>query len=392
MIFSNKHIDYSLKTKTELYQTLILFSILSNNTIVFFGKILLVISLKLKLPILGVIKNTIFKHFCGGENIEESQSTISDLGKNNIKTILDYSVEGKNDEMSFQRTHAEINKVLKECETNPLMPFCVFKITGLARFDLLKKLNQKEILSIEEKKEFLIVKQRLHQICKKAEESQTPVLIDAEESWIQDVIDELVEEMMSVYNRKTVIVYNTIQLYRWDKLKHIKHIHKIAQRKNYKLGLKLVRGAYMEKERLRAKRKTYKSPIHIHKQQCDYDYNEASKYCLDQLNDMAICFGTHNEESTKIVIDLMKNKNIHNNDTRIYFSQLLGMSDNISFYLSHFKYNIAKYVPYGPVKEVLPYLLRRAEENSAISGQTNREIFRIKEAIKNLKNNVHNAV
>ena len=390
MIFSNKYIDYSKKTKIELYQTLILFLILSNRVIVFFGKILLTIALKLKLPIFGIIKKTIFQHFCGGETIEDARYKIQDLGENNIKTILDYSIEGKNDQYVLQKTYNEINTVLEECSRNVLLPFCVFKMTGIARFDLLKKLNTNEVLSSKEKKEFEIVKKRLHQICAKAKKIQVPILIDAEESWIQDAIDQLVEEMMINYNKDNVIVYNTIQLYRWDKLRYIKKIHQNAQKNKYKLGLKLVRGAYMEKERKRAKLKNYQSPIHINKTKCDKDYNEAVKYCLEHINDIAICFGTHNEESTQIAIHLMQNNNIENDDPRIYFSQLLGMSDNISYYLGYHKYNIAKYVPYGPIKEVLPYLIRRAEENSSISGQTNREIKRIRAAIKNTKNNVSN--
>lgn len=382
MIFNNSYIDYSSKTKIELYQTFILFLILSNKHIVRFGKLLLNISLKLNLPILGLIKNTVFKHFCGGESIKDCQDKIKKLNKNNIKTILDYSIEGQNDEASFKRTYNEIQKVLIECENNPLIPFCVFKATGLTSFRLLQKVNEKEKLSDDEKNDFLKFKQRVNQICKKAKEIGTPVLIDAEESWIQDTIDKLAEEMMKRYNQSQVIVYNTIQLYRKNRLEYIQDIHKIAKSENYKLGLKLVRGAYMEKERLRSKEKLYTSPIHVDKKRCDHDYNTASRYCLDHINDIAICFGTHNEESTKIALDIMKEKRIDNNDPRIYFAQLLGMSDNISYYLGYHKYNTAKYVPYGPVKEVLPYLIRRAEENSSISGQTNREIKRIKDAIK----------
>ena len=374
MIFNNKYIDYSTKTKTELYQTLILFLILSNRLIVFIGKALLIIALKLKLPILGLVKNTVFKHFCGGETIKEAKRKIQDLGQNNIKTILDYSIEGKNDQSILQQTHNEINAVLEECSQNSLLPFCVFKMTGIARFELLKKLNSNEILSNKEQEEFAIVKNRLHQICAKAKKIQVPILIDAEESWIQNAIDQLVEDMMKNYNQDSVIVYNTVQLYRWDKLKYIKELHKKAQKTKYKLGLKLVRGAYMEKERKRAKNKNYKSPIHINKQECDNDYNTALKYCINHINDISICFGTHNEESTKIAIDLMKKKNIANSDPRIYFSQLLGMSDNISFQLGFFKYNVAKYVPYGPIREIIPYLLRRADENTSVAGQTTREL------------------
>ena len=383
MIFSNKYIEYSSKSKTELYSTLILFKILSNKKIVFLGKLLLNFALQIHLPILGLIKQTVFKQFCGGENISESRTKIEELGQYNIQTILDYSIEGKNDESSFQNTYHEILKNLEEGYNNPLIPFCVFKITGIARFDLLEKFSKKEKLSLLEKIEIEAVNMRLHNICKKATQKKTPVLIDAEESWIQHGIDELVENLMKEYNKKEVIVYNTVQLYRSDKLAYIKEQHEKAKVGHFKLGFKLVRGAYMEKERARSKQKKYPCPIHNNKLDCDKDYDHASKYCIDNIIDMGLCFGTHNEKSTQMIIELMKKKGIHNNDTRIYFSQLLGMSDNISFYLGKFKYNVAKYVPYGPVKEVIPYLIRRAEENSSISGQTNREIVRIQELIKN---------
>jgi len=383
MIFSNKYIEYSSKSKVELYKILILFKILSNQKIVFCGKVLLNIALKLHLPILSLIKKTVFQQFCGGENIEESKAKIVELGQYNIQTILDYSIEGKNDENSFNDTYHEIIKTLEEAENNPLIPFCVFKITGFGRIGLLKKVNENTKLSLIEKKEFEVIKMRLQNICRRAQEKKIPILIDAEESWIQNTIDTLAENLMKTYNKSEVIVYNTIQLYRWDKLEYIKKLHGKSKKENYKLGFKLVRGAYMEKERIRAKLKKYICPIHKNKTNCDHDYDEASRYCIDNVQDMALCFGTHNEKSTEMIIKLMKAKSIPHNDKRIYFSQLLGMSDNISFYLGKFKYNVAKYVPYGPVKEVLPYLIRRAEENSAITGQTNREIIRIQELIKN---------
>tara|TARA_B100001250_G_scaffold414239_1_gene451479 strand:- start:4355 stop:5509 length:1155 start_codon:yes stop_codon:yes gene_type:complete len=383
MIFSNKYIEYSSKSKTELYATLILFKILSNKKIVFLGKSILNFALQIHLPILGLIKQTVFKQFCGGENISESRKKIEELGQYNIQTILDYSIEGKNDENSFQNTYHEILKNLEEAYNNPLIPFCVFKITGIARFDLLEKFSTNDKLSLLEKKEIEAVNMRLHNICKKATQKKIPVLIDAEESWIQHGIDELVENLMKEYNKKEVIVYNTIQLYRSDKLAYIKEQHEKAKVGHFKLGFKLVRGAYMEKERVRSEQKKYPCPIHNNKIDSDKDYDHASKYCIDNIIDMGLCFGTHNEKSTQMIIQLMGKKGINNNDTRIYFSQLLGMSDNISFYLGKFKYNVAKYVPYGPVKEVLPYLIRRAEENSSISGQTNREIVRIQELIEN---------
>ena len=381
MIFSDKYIDYSSKTRRELRQALILFSLLSNKFIVTIGNYLLKITLKLHLPVLFIIKKTIFKHFCGGENIFESQERIKELGKHNIQTILDYSVEGKNDLKSLQNTYEEILKNLDEAKGNSLIPFSVFKFTGLVRFDLLKKINQKKRLNKQEQNELNVLKKRLNHICQKAKNIQIPILIDAEESWIQDAIDELTEELMAEYNTSEIIVYNTIQLYRSDKLTYIKSLHNQAKIKKFKLGLKLVRGAYMEKERMRAKRRNQKCLIHAKKENCDRDYNDAAKYCIDNIEDMGLCFGTHNEHSTDLILKLMKQKGIENNDKRIYFSQLLGMSDNISFYLAYFNYNIAKYVPYGPIREVIPYLIRRVEENSAITGQTKSEIKRLKKAL-----------
>jgi len=382
MIFDNKYIDYSAKSKKELYETLILFLLLSNKWIVSIAKYLLNIALLLRIPILGIIKKTIFKHFCGGENIIESQKKIHQLGQYNIKTILDYSIEGKNNTKILEQTFNEIIKNLELARNNDFIPFCVFKITGIVRYDLLKKINTQKKLNSDDSKELIAVKNKLLKICEIAEECNKPILIDAEESWIQNGIDKLVEELMYKFNRKRVLIYNTIQLYRWDRLKYIKDLHLKSKRENFKIGLKLVRGAYMEKERRRASTKKYKSPIHTTKEDCDNDFNKASEYCLNHLENMALCFGTHNEMSTHYIIELMKKKEIKNNDHRIYFSQLLGMSDNISFYLGHFNYNVAKYVPYGPIKQVIPYLIRRAEENSSISGQTNREIIRIRELIK----------
>ena len=381
MIFSDKYIDYSSKTKKELRQALILFSLLSNKIVVKIGNYLLKITLRLHLPVLFIIKKTIFKHFCGGENILDSQAKINELGQHKIETILDYSVEGKNDLKSLKNTYEEILRNLDEANKNSLIPFSVFKFTGLVRFDLLKKINAKEQLNKTEQNELKIFKTRLNHICQKAKNIKIPILIDAEESWIQDAIDELTEELMKKYNKSEIIVFNTIQLYRWDKLKYIKELHNKAKSKKFKLGLKLVRGAYMEKERNWSQRNNKKCVIHKTKKNCDQDYNNAAKYCIDNIQDMGLCFGTHNEDSTDLILQLMKEKGIENNDKRIYFSQLLGMSDNISFYLSYFNYNVAKYVPYGPIREVIPYLIRRVEENSAITGQTKSEIKRLKKAL-----------
>ena len=388
MKFDNKHIDYSYKSRTDLYANLLLFYIISNKHMVFIGKKLLDFALYIKLPISYLIKKTVFKYFCGGETIKESQNIILNLGKNNIKTVLDYSVEGKEDENSFNETYKEILKNIEEAHKNYLIPFSVFKLTGLIRYQLLEKLNDKihfsshsKLLKDKELKEFNKAINRLNIIGKKALELNVPILIDAEESWIQNTIDYLSEDLMSKVNSKQAIVFNTIQLYRKDKLSYLKKIHKQSIKENYRLGVKLVRGAYMEKEYNRAVDYNYISPIHTNKKKCDTDFNEACKYCITHIDNISVFFGTHNELSTAMITIYMKEHNISKNDNRIYFSQLLGMSDNITFSLAKKGYNTAKYVPYGPVSEVMPYLIRRAEENSAISGQTNKEILRIKEAI-----------
>ena len=383
MRFDDKYIDYKSKSKRELYENLILFKLLSKPKLVLIGKYILNICLFLKIPISTIIKNTIFKHFCGGENINESTKVIQNLSKSNIKTILDYSVEGQKSESGIQDVFNEILRNIEISKKSSEIPFCVFKVTGIARFQFLEKLNTELVLSDSELEELENLKSKLNKICTLAEKANTPILIDAEESWIQDAIDGLAEKLMSKFNTNKVIVYNTIQLYRKDKFDYIKKIHFNAKKGNFKLGLKLVRGAYIEKERNRAKQNSYDCPIHKNKDSCDHDFNNATKYCIENINDISICFGTHNIKSTQIAIELMKRNRIKNNDTRIYFSQLLGMCDTISYSLSKFNYNVAKYVPYGPVKSVLPYLIRRAEENSSIGNQTNEEISRLKKAIKN---------
>lgn len=373
--FNNTEIAFSGKTKNDLNRSYWLFKMVSNSTFVNLGKSLTTFAINTHLPIKGMIKATIFKQFCGGETIEECDKTIAELGKFNIGTILDYSVEGKETEKDFDACTTETIATITKAKNSKYIPFCVFKVTGLARFDLLEKVSiNSNTLTPEEQKEYGRVQLRVNTICKAAHDAGIPIFIDAEESWIQPAIDNLANQMMVLYNTERAIVYNTYQLYRKDRLAYLKHTYDLAVEGKYFLGAKLVRGAYMEKERIRAAEKAYPSPIHDTKQNTDVDYDQAVLFSIEHADRIAICAGTHNENSSMKLAELMQQKNINPQHKHIYFSQLLGMSDHISYNLANAGYNVAKYVPYGPVREVLPYLIRRAQENTSVKGQTGREL------------------
>jgi proline dehydrogenase len=372
--FDNTEIAFASKSNADLNRSYMLFTLVSRTSWVKFGRKITNAALGLHLPISGLIKATIFKQFCGGENISDCAKTITALGEYNIGTILDYSVEGKEAEQEFDKTAKETIDTVKRAANDKNIPFCVFKVTGMARFSLLEKVTAATPLSPAEESEWDKVKTRVHTICKHAAEAGVPIFIDAEESWIQGAIDNLANEMMLQFNAKKAIVYNTVQLYRKDRLNFLKISHGLAQQHQYHLGLKLVRGAYMEKERERAALMSYPDPIQNSKEDSDADYNAALDYCVENIKTIAICAGTHNEKSSLHLLQLIEKNNIPANDKRIFFSQLLGMSDHISYNLAQKGYNVAKYVPYGPVRDVLPYLIRRAEENTSVKGQTGREL------------------
>lgn len=372
--FDNTEIAFASKSDADLNRSYLLFTMVSRTSWVKIGKRFTNIAFSLRLPISGLIKATIFKQFCGGENIDDCANAIKALGDYKIGTILDYSVEGKEAEEEFDKTAGETLDTIKRAAGDSNIPFCVFKVTGLARFALLEKVSAQAQLNTQEEKEWQKVKDRVLRICAQAAATGVPIFIDAEESWIQGAIDALADEMMSRFNKQKAIVYNTVQLYRKDRLEFIKKSHSLAQKNTYLLGLKLVRGAYMEKERERATAMNYQNPIQNSKEDSDRDYNAALDYCLVHINEIAICAGTHNEKSSLHLVELMKKFKVPANDNRVYFSQLLGMSDHISYNLAQAGYNVAKYVPYGPVKDVLPYLIRRAEENTSVKGQTGREL------------------
>jgi proline dehydrogenase len=372
--FNNTEIPFASKTNNDLNQSYWLFKIMSNNTVVSIGNQLIYAALKLRLPIKSLIKATVFKQFCGGETIEECDKKIKLLGTANIGTILDYSVEGKNTEADFQVCVNETIKTIYKSKNNKHIPFCVFKVTGLARFELLEKVASDLNLNHYEQKEYERVYNNVNSICEAACEAQVAIFIDAEESWIQHTIDDLANKMMMIYNKQKPIVYNTFQMYRKDRLDNLKNSLAKAEKENYFLGAKLVRGAYMEIERTRAIELNYSSPIHDTKEATDNDYNAALLYCLSNVQKIAFCAATHNENSIIYLTQLIEEKTIQKNNPHIFFAQLLGMSDHISYNLSNLGYNVAKYVPYGPVKEVLPYLIRRAQENTFVKGQTGREL------------------
>lgn len=370
--FDNTEIAFKAKTNSELSKSYWLFKLIGNPLLVKFGA--KVTPLALNIGFKGLIKNTIFKQFVGGEDIYDCERTIQQLGVYNIGTILDYSVEGKESEADFDHCVTETLDTIKKAKNHQYIPFCVFKVTGLARFELLRKVTAKETLNTTEQAEWDRVKQRVNTICKAAAEADQPIFIDAEESWIQVAIDDLANDNMAQFNKTKVIVYNTFQYYRHDRLQYLKDSLAHGKQNGYKVGAKLVRGAYMEKERERAAQMNYPSPIQKDKESSDADYNRALEFCVENIDNMAVCAGTHNEASSLKLVELMAAKKLANDDKRIFFSQLLGMSDHISYNLSQSKYNVAKYVPYGPVKEVLPYLIRRAQENTSVKGQTGREL------------------
>jgi proline dehydrogenase len=373
--FDNTEIAFRGKTSKDLKRAYWLFKMVSSPRTVKFGKWATNFALKTRLPINGIIKKTIFKQFCGGVSIQDSLKASSELAGRNVKTILDYSIEGKTSEEDFDKTVAEIIGTIREAKKNENIPFAVFKVTGICLFDTLEKANESiNNLSADDKIKYDKLVARIDKICNEAFVNDIPLFIDAEESWMQNTIDRIIYDMSIKYNKKKAIVFNTVQLYRHDRLAFYKEEIERARQENWFVGMKLVRGAYMEKERERAEEMGYPSPIQPDKESCDKDFNAALKLSIENIDVLCFCAGTHNEDSSNVLVDLMTEHNIKSTDPRVYFAQLLGMSDHISYNLADHNYMVAKYVPYGPIKEVLPYLIRRAEENTSVAGQTTREL------------------
>jgi proline dehydrogenase len=377
-LFNNTKIAFSLKSDSELERAFFLFKLIQSQPMVKIGTAVTNFALKAHLPVEGLIRSTVFDHFCGGVTEEDCIPNIENMHSNGVYSVLDYSVEGNETEKQFDLVKAKTLKNIEFAKKKDSIPFVVFKPTGVGRFSLYQKITEKKSLSNEEKSEWINVMNRYYEICDKAIKYDVPILIDAEESWIQDAADQLVEVLMEKYNVNKAIVFNTLQMYRHDRMEYLRKLHQKALKGNYHIGLKIVRGAYMEKERERAKENKYPSPICIDKNATDKNFNDAIKFMMEQ-DKMALFAGTHNEDSSYFLLDLVKRYNITPKDNRLWFGQLYGMSDHISFNLAKEGYNTAKYVPFGPVRDVMPYLIRRAEENTSVAGQTNRELNLIKE-------------
>lgn len=373
-IFNNTEIAFSLKSDSQLERAYFLFKMISIEPLVRIGTAATNFALKAHLPIEGLIRSTVFDHFCGGVNEEDCLPVINNMYEKGVCSVLDYSVEGKEAENEFDAAKKITLKIIDFAKALPAMPIAVFKPSGFGRFYLYEKLSNGETLTEKEQEEWNKVVARYDEVCKKAKENNVVLLIDAEESWIQASADGLVSQMMQKYNTEKPIVFNTLQMYRHDRMDFLRKEHKKAKEGGYYLGYKLVRGAYMEKENDRAAAKKYNTPICESKAATDANFNEGVKYIVGHINEISLFSGTHNEESSYLLMDLMAEKGLENNDSRIWFGQLYGMSDNISFNLADKGYNVAKYVPFGPVKDVMPYLIRRAEENTSVAGQTGREL------------------
>jgi len=380
--FQDTATAFADKTNAELRRKYELFSLMNSPFLNDFGTKATELFLRLRLPVTGLIKRTIFRQFCGGETIEECQPTIEKLGESHIGTILDYSVEGKSAETVFDSTKNEIIRTVTRAKEDGNVPFAVFKVTGVARFEILEKVSGGKELLKGEAAEWERSKTRVNEICAYAASISQPIFIDAEESWIQNAIDIIAEEMMEKYNREQPLIYNTIQLYRFDRLDFLKESHRKAKENGYFLAVKLVRGAYMEKERERAEEMDYPSPIQPDKTATDKDFDAAIRYCLENVEEIAFVAGTHNEQSVCMLAEMLHEKGIKHNHPHVFFSQLYGMSDNLSYVLAKHDYNVSKYVPYGAVKDVMPYLIRRAQENSSVTGQVSRELDLIKKELK----------
>ncbi|SDG53859.1 proline dehydrogenase family protein [Psychroflexus sediminis] len=378
-IFNNTKHAFVLKSDEDLKRSLFLFSMMNIPYFVPVSTTATNVALKLKLPIEPIVKATIFEQFCGGVSQDDCMPLVKEMRKENVYSVLDYSVEGKENEEDFDKAAETKIEIIKYASKTEEIPFAVAKPTGLGRFEIWEKVTANDILNDEEQAEWNNIKARFERVCQAAYDYDTKLLIDAEETWMQDAADNFVEEMMRKFNKKKAIIFNTLQCYRWDRLSYVKAIHERAKKEGFKLGFKTVRGAYMEKENKRAKKHGYPTPICEDKEATDVNFNAVMCYIIDNIDDISQFIGTHNEVSTYMALQLMSQKEIYLSDDRIWFGQLYGMSDHISFNLGRINANAIKLLPFGPIKDVIPYLIRRAQENSSVQGQTGRELSLLRE-------------
>lgn len=372
--FENTEVAFKSRSNKDLKRAYYLFKLIANNSLVYIGKKLSNLALGLGIPVGWAAKPTIYSYFVGGESIKECLPNVRILEKYNVKAILDYSVEGTESIEDIDLAMEETMQTIYNAAKDPNIPYAVFKPTAFTTENVLEKVSSKLDLTDAEKQEADNFRERVGKLCQTAFDNNIPILVDAEDSWFQNFIDEVVYTNMEKFNKETAIVFNTYQMYRWDRLDKLEEAYNIAVKKGYYLGAKFVRGAYMEKERARAEEKGYKDPIQPDKDSTDRDYNAALKFCIEHIDRISIFNGTHNEFSSRYMTELMEEHKLSKDDPRCWYSQLFGMSDHISFNLANEGYNVAKYVPFGPVKSVLPYLIRRTEENTSIAGQTGREL------------------
>ena len=381
-IFDDTQVAFKMKKNFHLYNAIFLFNIITRKLLVTVFTNLTLLMLKMKLPVKWILKRTIYKHFCGGVDLIECQKIISGMHSMNVHSILDYSVEGQKNELSFENSCKKKIDIINSVSKSDAIPFAVFKPSSIGRYDLFKLISSEKNLSIAEEEEWLRVVSRFHKICNHAMKMKIKILIDAEEFEVQKAIDDLAVQMMSKYNVNNVIVYNTVQMYRWDRLGYLKELINKNSKSKYKLGFKLVRGAYMEKERLLAKKGNYKSPICSTKLDTDKNFDLAVEFMFDNIKKIDFFVATHNENSNYKVMELMNKNSLQNSTEKIWFGQLYGMSDNITFNLAKLGYNVAKILPFGPVENLVPYLIRRAQENSSFEGQSSRELNLLRKELK----------
>ena len=385
-IFNNTQIAFADKSDSQLRKAFWMFKLIEQPALTSLGTSVLNFAVHHNFPFAGnVVKATLFEQFCGGETREESLKVVDQMYKRGVGSIFDYSIEGKEEEETFDAVCTEIKDIVKFSVGNPAIPFIVFKPTAFGRIGIYEEVGKGVELSSSQKAEWERVVKRFDEVCKMCFENDKKVMIDAEETWMQSAADHLVEEMMEKYNQEKPIVWNTIQMYRTGRLEYMAENLQRAKEKGYFIGYKIVRGAYMEKERNRAQEMNYPDPIQPNKEASDQNYNSGIDFVLANLDKVSAFFGTHNEKSTELVMDKMAAKGISPDDNRIYFGQLYGMSDNITYALADKNYNVAKYLPYGPVKDVVPYLTRRAQENTSVAGQTGRELALIQKELDRRK-------